>query len=769
MIKFKNKTLITSALPYVNNVPHLGTMVCIISADVYARFLRMKGVDVISVLGTDEHGTTTESIAMKMNLTPKEATDHFFKIHKEVYEWFLCSFDCFGRTTSKENIEITQDIFLKLYKNGFIVEKEEEQMYDVEAQKFLSDRFIEGECPHCSFNDARGDQCDNCGKLLNPTELVNPRSKLTGSKPVIRKTKHLYIKLNELQPKIEEFFSKRADKWSDNANMTTKAWLDEGLKERAITRDLKWGIPVPLEGYEDKVFYVWFDAPIGYIAITKEFREDWKDFWHNPTNVRLVQFMGKDNTPFHSILFPASLIGANDNYTLVDTLNVNEYMNYDGDKFSKSRGIGVFGDDAMATGIGPDEWRYYLMINRPEKTDTNFTWGDLQEKINNELAGNLGNLVNRALTFIERFNEGQIGQITEPLVYDEDVEQIIESYSQIELKKALKQVMLLSKKANQYFQEQAPWQTIKTDKSKALNSLAVLANMIKDLSILIYPVMPGVAEKMQEQLGMEKNFNLSELKVPLHNHTIGKSAVIFKKLEDDEVVKLKSKYGGVQEDKLNAGVANTTKKNNDNKYKKENSQLKKDISNKTVKDKFNDVKDVESNKSNDKSNNDVDDDKNKDKLDNSDIISKIDLRVAKIISVEKHPKADKLYIEHLDIAGVERTIVSGLVPHYAIDELVGKNIVLVYNLKPAELRGVLSVGMLLAAGQDGKVGVLHCPDMNSGDKITFKGIKSVPANEITVDDFFKTMIEAKEGKVFIDGHEFEGNILIDKNLEGKVK
>ncbi|MGV8162521.1 MAG: methionine--tRNA ligase [Candidatus Nanoarchaeia archaeon] len=716
MVKFKKKILVTSALPYVNNVPHLGNLICIISADVYTRFLRMKGEEVISVLGTDEHGTTTEAIAMKMGLTPKEATNHFFKIHKEAYEWFLCSFDCFGRTSNKENVEITQDIFLKLYDKGLIIEKEEEQMFDEEAQKFLSDRFIEGECPHCGFNDARGDQCDNCGKLLNPIELKNPRSKLTGSRPIIKKTKHLYIKLNVLQPRLEKFLSTKINGWSDNAKTTTNAWLEEGLKERAITRDLKWGIPVPLKGYEEKVFYVWFDAPIGYIAITKEHRADWKDYWHNPENVRLVQFMGKDNIPFHSVLFPASLIGADDNYTLIDTMNVNEYLNYEDDKFSKSRGIGVFGDNAKETGVGPDEWRYYLMNNRPEKTDTTFTWKDLQEKVNNELAGNFGNLVNRTLTFIEKFNEGKIDKIMEPLNYDEEVEQIIKAYEDIELKRAVKLVMLLSKKANQYFQEQQPWVTIKTDKEKALNALAVLANLIKDISILMYPVMPGVSERIQEQLGMDKNFSLSELKLSLQNTTIGKPAVIFKKLEDEEVVKLREKYRGVQE--LRAG--------------------KKEI-------------EVEEN------------------IQNLSILEKIDLRVAKIIAVEKHPKADKLYIEKLDVGGEERTIVSGLVPYYKEEELVGKNIVLVYNLKPAELRGVLSKGMLLAVSEGKEVGILHCPNMNSGDKITFKGVDSVDCDEISIDEFFKTGIEAKAGKLFIDGHEFLGKVQIDKNLQGKVK
>jgi len=546
VVKFENKKkkiLVTSALPYVNNVPHLGNLVCILSADVYTRFLRLrKDIEVISILGTDEHGTTTENIAKELGMTPQEAVDHFFKIHKEVYEWFEFEFDCFGRTTSPENKEITQDIFLKLKENGFIIEKEIEQMYDEKAKKFLSDRFIEGTCPHCEYEEARGDQCENCGKLLNPTELKNPKSKLTGSKPIVKKTKHLFISLDKLQPKLEKFVEERKNKWSYNAITTTNAWLSEGLKERAITRDLKWGIPVPQPGYQDKVFYVWFDAPIGYIAITKAVRKDWKEWWHNPKNVELVQFMGKDNIPFHTILFPASLIGADDNYTLLSTINVNEYLNYENLKFSKSRGIGVFGDDAKKSGIPADVWRYYLTVNRPESADTKFLWSDFQEKINAELVGNIGNLVNRTLTFIKKFCESKIKEIKEPIEYAQDIKKIISAYEENEQKKAIKLVMALSKKGNQYFQENEPWKAIKENPKKAHNTLAVLLNLIKDLSILLWPVMPKVAENIQEQLGIKKRFDLDFIEEKIQNHKISEPKPIFNKLEDKEVTEFKEKY-----------------------------------------------------------------------------------------------------------------------------------------------------------------------------------------------------------------------------------
>lgn len=677
---------------------------CIVSADVYTRFLRADGQEVISVLGTDEHGTTTETIAMKMGMTPQQAVNHFFNIHKEIYTWLNCDFDCFGRTSSPENTEITQDIFLKLYKNGYIVEREIEQMYDTEAKKFLSDRFIEGTCPYCKYEGARGDQCENCSKLLNPTELINPKSKLTGAKPIVKKTKHLFIKLDALQPALEKFVSEHESKWSDNAKTTTRAWLKEGLKERAITRDLEWGIKVPLKGYENKVFYVWFDAPIGYIAITKANMDDWEEWWKDPNNTRLVQFMGKDNIPFHTILFPASLLGTNEKYTMLDTLSANEYLNYEDLKFSKSRGIGIFGDDAKETGIPADVWRYYMMINRPEKTDTRFMWKDFQDKINSELVGNLGNLVNRTLTFVKKFTDSKVYEIETPLGYMQEIEDIKCAYSEIELKKAIKLIMILSKRGNQYFQENEPWKTIKENPKKAKNDLAVLVNLIKDLSILIHPIMPKTAENIQKQLNVSYGFSFKALDKKIKNQDINKPSTLFSKLEDSRVSELLEKYSGTQE-------------------KKESE------------------------------------------------VSKIDLRVAKIISVEKHPKADKLYIEKLDLGKEKRTIVSGLVPHYEPEELLGKKIIIVYNLAPAKLRGVLSQGMLLAAGKGKEVGVLHVPNAEPGSRVTFSEIEAEPAKEITIDEFFSVEMEAKDGTVFADEHELiaDGKILVDKGINGKVK
>ena len=458
------KTLITSALPYVNNVPHLGTVVCILSADVYARYLRLQRHKCVFVCGTDEHGTTAEVKALEEGVTPRKLVDKYFKIHKELYEWLECSFDCFGRTSSKTNEEVTIDIFNKLDKNGFIRQDTIEQVFCNTCKKFLADRYVEGVCPYCGYEHARGDQCENCGKLLDAVELKDPKCKVCGSKPEIRKTRHLFIDLPKIEPELKMWVEKSSEDWSENAKTLTYAWLKEGLKPRCITRDLKWGIKVPKKGFEDKVFYSWFDAPVGYISILKEkFGKEFNSWWHDPDNVELIQFMGKDNILFHTILFPSFLIGTRDNYTLLSRISSNEYLNYENAQFSKSRGTGVFLDDARATGIHPDIWRYYLLVNRPEKTDTEFTWTDFQSKLNNELVANLGNLVNRTISFVNRFYEAQVPKY-KLTKHDEKImaelrekEQIVARLlDNISLKEALRAIMGISSLGNKYFQEQEP-------------------------------------------------------------------------------------------------------------------------------------------------------------------------------------------------------------------------------------------------------------------------------------------------------------------------
>jgi len=683
----KTKIIVTSALPYVNNVPHLGNMVCVISADVYTRFLRSKNVDVISVLGTDEHGTTTETKAIEEGITPKQVCEKYFKIHKKIYEWFGCSFDCFGRTSSKENLEITQDIFKKLNKNGFIKKDILEQAYCPKCKKFLADRFVEGICPKCGYKDARGDQCENCGALLNATELVDARCKICKTRPVTKKSEHLFIDLPKLAPMLEKYIKKQAVKgrWSQNAKTMTEAWLRDGLRPRCITRDLKWGIPVPLKGFEKKVFYSWFDAPIGYISITKECRKDWKKYWFGK-NVKLVQFMGKDNIPFHTVLFPASLIGTKDSYILLDRISSNEYINYEGGQFSKSRSLGVFGDDAIKTNIKADVWRYYIMVNRPEKADTDFSWQDFQSKINNELVANLGNFINRAVSFINKFAESKIPDAkldkNDKAFLDsikKEIKNTTELLDDIQLKDALKNIMHISRLGNQYFQETEPWKTIKDNKAKAETCLALCINIAKDLAIMIKPYLPKTSEKIFKQLNIkEKNWDdLGKLSLK-KGHKIGKADPLFNKLEDKYVKKFKKEFEGKKAEE----------KGDENP---------------------------------------------------KELFSKLDLKVAKIISVNDHPDADKLIVLKISLGKEERQIVAGIKENYSNEELKSRNIVVVTNLRPAKLRGIESNGMLLAAVEEkeGKeiVKLLSAEKSSAGDDVFVEGIKKEPKACVEFSEF----------------------------------
>jgi len=482
------RILITTALPYVNNVPHLGNLVQTISGDVYARFLRLIGKEILFIGGTDEHGTTTETTAIKEGLTPREVCDKYFKIHSDVYTWFNISFDCLGRTSSPENKMIVLEIFHKLYENGFITADILEQTFCRQCDRFLADRFVEGTCPHCDYEHARGDQCERCGKILDAVELVDPTCKVCGNTPEVRKSKHLFIDLPSISPMLKKWIASVKDNWSVNAVTMTQAWLKEGLQKRCITRDLKWGISVPKEGYEHKVFYVWFDAPIGYIGITAECRKDWRNWWTSE-DVKLVQFMGKDNIPFHTIMFPSSLLGTKDPWIKVSELSVNEYLNYQGGQFSKSRHIGVFGNDAEETGIPSDVWRYYLMMNRPETGDTEFTWEDFQVKINNELVATFGNLVYRTMSFINRYYDSTLSELhltdadEEFSKKVEEIEEKVKVYlDEIRLKDALKEIMHICRLGNQYFQQTEPWKAVKLDPERAKSALTLLVNVLKDLS-----------------------------------------------------------------------------------------------------------------------------------------------------------------------------------------------------------------------------------------------------------------------------------------------
>ncbi|MFW6228451.1 MAG: methionine--tRNA ligase [Alkalispirochaeta sp.] len=735
------KRLITSALPYVNNIPHLGNLIQVLSADVFARFCRSRGYETFYVCGTDEYGTATETRAREEGVTPQELCDRYHAIHTDIYEWFEIAFDKWGRTSTPEHTQVTQDIFLKLHAAGYIKEKTIEQLYSEASQMYLADRYVLGTCPHCGYEDARGDQCENCGKLLDPTDLIDPRSAIDGTKPVVRETTHLYIDLPAILPKLQEWMSRASveGRWARNAVQMTQAWIRDGLRERAITRDLKWGIPVPLEGFEDKVFYVWFDAPIGYISMTAAHTEMWaEEWWKNPDEVELFQFIGKDNIPFHTVIFPSSLLGSGDNWTLLHHMSSSEYLNYEGGQFSKSKGIGVFGTDARDTGIPADVWRFYVFYNRLETSDYTFTWDDFQEKVNGELIGNLANLVNRTLTFVSRYFDGAVlsagGRGDASGEFWSEVRQreaaITDKFEWAGLRDAFRQIFALSSYGNRVFQAAEPWKTRKEDPAGTHALLSDLVYLIRDLAILVEPYIPGTARRLRGMLGVGE-LSWADLGSTDGVTAIGAPEILFEQISDEVVAEMRARFSGSQAERAAraAGEGTGTEMN----------------TKETVK---NGGADAEATKSPEEL-----------------FAEKIELRAAKIVKVEQHPEADKLYIETLDDGTEEgRTIVSGLVPYYKPEELLDRTIIVVANLKPAKLRGVKSHGMLLAAsaksgdGDDAEeiVDVLFVDHVAPGTRIALEGAPAETVDEngevphlprLKIDDFFAVPIRAVDGVV----------------------
>ncbi|KAI9591155.1 tRNA synthetases class I (M)-domain-containing protein [Syncephalis fuscata] len=510
----QENVLITSALPYVNNVPHLGNIIgAVLSADVYSRFCRIRGINSLYICGTDEYGTATETKALEEGVTCQELCDKFHKLHSDVYKWFEIDFDYFGRTTTPQQTVIAQDIFKGLVKNEYTLIESMTQLYCEQCHRFLADRYVEGTCPKCGYDDARGDQCDGCGQLLNAHELIKPRCKLDGNAPVTRDSKHIFVDLPKLQPACEAFFKESSIKgnWTSNGRTITASWLNEGLKPRCITRDLKWGTPVPYEGMEDKVFYVWYDAPIGYPSITANYTPDWEKWWKNPDEVKLYQFMGKDNVPFHTVIFPSCLMGTNDPWTLLHHLSTTEYLNYEDTKFSKSRNIGVFGDNAQETGVPPSVWRYYLLSSRPETNDSIFTWKEMIAKNNNELLANVGNFCNRVIRFLDspKYNsvlpaisiESDVEQ--EKMVADIQalVGQYIDALKQVKIRAALRIAMEVSARGNQYLQDQRLDNALYADQRTRCDTVVgVAANLVYLLASLFFPFMPSTSEAIWRQL-----------------------------------------------------------------------------------------------------------------------------------------------------------------------------------------------------------------------------------------------------------------------------
>jgi len=574
-VKGERNILITSALPYVNNVPHLGNIVgCVLSADVFARFCRLRSYNTLYICGTDEYGTSTETKAIEEKCTPQQICDKYHRIHSDVYKWCDISFDEFGRTTTEKQTEVAQDIFWKLHENGNLTEGDTEQLHCQNCDRFLADRFVEGICPHpgCGFEDARGDQCDGCQKLINATELINPRCKICSLTPKVRTSKHIFIDLPKIEARLDKWLEDASQVWTNNAQQIAKTWMKLGLQPRCITRDLKWGTRVPKDGFQDKVFYVWFDAPIGYISITAKYTKEWEKWWKNPEEVEHFEFMAKDNVPFHSVVFPATLIGSETKtckWTMVKHLMATEYLNYEDAKFSKSRGIGVFGNDVMGTDIPSDIWRFYLIYTRPENADSAFKWEDLMLKNNSELLANLGNFVNRALKFCKENFGGVISQIT---MQEEDKKILVEvntylqSYQEAMEKchqrDSIREILNISRRGNQLMQAEKPWVLVKSlkedDKLRAASVVSLCANIAALIALLIEPFMPKMSFEIIKQLNTTME-DINMLKgefvfkcVLKAGHVIGTPEPLIREIKLDEVQKLKSKFAGSQKEREKA-------------------------------------------------------------------------------------------------------------------------------------------------------------------------------------------------------------------------
>ncbi|MBR5645554.1 MAG: methionine--tRNA ligase [Treponema sp.] len=745
-----NRRLITAALPYVNNIPHLGNIIQSLSGDVFARFCRNRGYDTIYICGVDEYGTATETKALEEGKEPRALCNHYYQEHTKIYKWFNINFDKFGRTSNPQCTEITQSLFNDLDKAGYIKEHANKQLFCTKCNMFLADRYVDGTCPKCGSEKARGDQCDKCGSLLDPVELKDPKCHTCGSTPEVRETKHLYIDLPALSSKLNDWVEKtsKEGKWADNAINMTKAWIRDGLQERAITRDLKWGIPVPKEGYENKVFYVWFNAPIGYLSITKQLADeleksgrgsfDWKSWWcpeesqegKNKEKVDLFQFIGKDNIPFHTVIFPCTMLGSPHNWTKLYHMSSTEFLNYEDGKFSKSEGVGIFGTDAIETGIPADAWRFYIFYNRPEKQDYQFTWKDFMEKLNGELIGNLGNLVNRTLLFVNKYFDGKIPEAP----VDEDLWKQVRELEKkatdylewAELKDAFHIMFEISDICNKKFQVAEPWKTRESDPQACAKLIHNLCYVIKDLMIMMNPYMPQYTQVIMSYFGKSiKESKLGTDTKPGYDWTnlgettgldkVGPTEVYFKPLDQKTMLAFKEKFSGKQKKAEDKQASKKDKKKEEPAVLPVEKQA----------EFFN---------------------------------HNIELTVAKITDIKPNPDGDKLYIETLDDgSGVPRTIQSGLRKYLREDELLGKHVIIAANLAPRLMRGIESRGMLLAGdykdGEKDCVEVLDASWAKPGTKVILEGsdVNTLKKSEINIDEFFSVKIEAKDGFVQIAG------------------
>lgn len=706
----REKIYIGVAWPYANGSLHLGHIAgCYLPADIFARYCRMKGKDVLMVSGSDEHGTPITITAEKEKTTPQAIVDRFNKEHTQNMKDMGISFDLFTRTTTKNHSIVVKDIFLKLYEKGYIYKKSIEAFYCKDCKRFLPDRYIEGTCPYCGNVNARGDQCDECGKLLDPQELTDVRCKICGSLPEIQTSDHLFFSLSKFESKLNNWIKDKKH-WKSSVLKFTENWLKNGLKDRAITRDIDWGIKIPIEGFDDKRIYVWFDAVIGYLAASKEWSQNkgepikWEEWWKNK-NAKHYYFLAKDNIPFHTLIWPSILMGYDESLELPYDIPANEYLRLKGEQFSKSRGTAIWVPDIIKK-FDVDAVRYYLSINMPENKDTNWMWDDFVSKNNDELVGTYGNFIHRVITFTQK-NFGEIpkqGKLDD--LDKKALKKIIETSEEVSklldncnFKQGLRTVMNLAQFGNYYFDQKQPWNLIKNEKETCGTVLHICFKIVKALSVFNKPYLPFSSDKIWKLLGHEDSITnweqaIEDLKV---GTSLERPQPLYKKL---------------------------------------------------------DLQDF---------------------MEKTDPFSKLDLRVAKIIGVKDHPDADTLYMLHLDLGKLgKRVIVAGMKPHYSKEEINGKNIVIVTNLKPATIRGIKSNGMLLAA-DDGKgtCSLLNPGESSPGSDIIIEGISKQPANILEFDDFKKvSMTIGDKQQAIYNGKTLraeKGEVKSDKTIEKGAK
>ena len=655
MAKDFKRYLVTSALPYANGPVHIGHLAGVyIPSDIYTRYLRLRGREVIHVCGSDEHGVPITIKAKKEGITPQQVVDRYHQIIKNSFEGLGISFDIYSRTSSDMHTVTASDFFRKLYDDKKFIEQTSEQYYDQEAKMFLADRYIMGTCPKCGNERAYGDQCESCGSTLSPDELIEPHSTLSGSVPVKKSTTHWYLPLNEYEQMLREWILEGHKEWKTNVYGQCKSWLDGGLQPRAVSRDLDWGIPVPVEGAEGKVLYVWFDAPIGYISATKELTLDWEKFWKSE-DTKLVHFIGKDNIVFNCIVFP-SMLKAHGEYILPENVPSNEFLNLEGDKISTSRNWAVWLHEYLEEMPGKEDvLRYVLCANAPETKDNDFTWKDYQARNNNELVAVLGNFVNRALVLTQKYYGGVVPACGELTEYDKQtiaelstiktqLENNIETYR---FREALKDAMNFARIGNKYLADSEPWKVVKTDTERVKTILNIALQITANIATAIEPFMPFSAAKILSMLAVDKFSweSLGSMNLIAEGHTIGTPTLLFEKIEDEVIQR--------QLDKLEATKAANAAAEVKAEPQKEECSF--------------------------------------------DDFQKMDIRVSTILAAEKVAKTKKLLKLTVDTGIDQRTIVSGIAEHFTPEELVGQQVLVLVNLAPRELKGILSQGMILMA------------------------------------------------------------------------